>query len=116
MYNKSIILTHCRKCGIMNMNDVNEVIKLLDGHYPVKPLARSRMNPEPEPSPTEIHNVMRDHIYQDAGNQAIFQQALKILLSGNRDFLVCQNNVILCSIYYNIVLLLDFDMLVMIYL
>lgn len=69
----------------MNMNDVNEVIKLLDGHYPVKPLARSRMNPEPEPSPTEIHNVMRDHIYQDAGNQAIFQQALKILLSGNRD-------------------------------
>lgn len=67
----------------MNMNDVNEVIKLLDGHYAVKPLARSRMDPEPEPLPTEIHNVMRDHIYQDAGNKTIFQQALKILLSGN---------------------------------
>ena len=67
----------------MNMNDVNDVIKLLDGHYSVKPLTRSPMDPEPEPLPTEIHNVMRDHIYQDAGNKAIFQQALKILLSGN---------------------------------
>ena len=51
----------------MNMNDVNEVIKLLDGHYAVKPLARSRMDPEPEPLPTEIHNVMREHIYFSAG-------------------------------------------------
>lgn len=67
----------------MNMNDVNEVIKLLDGHYAVKPLVRSHMDPEPDPLPTEIHNVMRDHIYQDAGNKAIFQRALKILLSGN---------------------------------
>lgn len=67
----------------MNMKDVKEVIKLLDGHYPVKSLARSYMDPEPEPLPTEIHNVMREHIYQDAGNKAIFQQALQILLTGN---------------------------------
>lgn len=85
MYNKSIILTHCRKCGIINMNDVKEVIKLLDGYYAEKTMTRSRMYPEPEPLPTEIHNVMRDHIYQDAGNIAIFQQALMILISGNRD-------------------------------
>ena len=67
----------------MNMNDVNEVVKLLDGHYQVEPEARSYMDPEPEPLPTSVHNVMRKHIYQDAGNKAVFQQALKVLISGN---------------------------------
>ena len=44
--------------------NVNEVIKLLNGYYAVKTLARSRMYLELELLPTEIHNGIREHIYQ----------------------------------------------------
>ena len=85
----------------MKMHDVHETVKLLDGHYQVEPEPRSYMDPEPEPLPTSVHNVMRNHIYQDAGNKTVFQQALKVLLSGNA------SEVYLAFAYFHECLLLE---------
>ena len=95
----------------MNMHNVNEVVKLLDGHYEVESEARSYMDPVPEPLPTSIHNVMTKHIYQDAGNKAFFQLALKILISGNASEVYLSfayfEECLLLESYYNVSFKID---------
>ncbi len=69
----------------VNMNDVNEVLKVLDGHYKTPWKKRYPMDYEPEPLPVDVENVMKERIYADAANKNVFQEALKKLLSGGAE-------------------------------
>jgi len=69
----------------INLLDINEMLKLLRGEYPVRTVIRSQFDHEPLNLPTEPSVVLRDFIYERSCCKCVFQDALKILLSGSAD-------------------------------
>lgn len=69
----------------INLLDKNEMLKLLRGQYPVRRVIRSQFDHEPMNLPTEPSVVLGDYIYETPCCQCVFQDALKVLLSGSAD-------------------------------
>ena len=69
----------------INLLDINEMLKLLRGQYPVRRVNRSQFDHEPLNLPTEVSVVLRDYIYKQPECKRVFQDALKVLLSGSAD-------------------------------
>lgn len=66
----------------IDLHDINEMLKLLKGEYPVRRIRRSQYDPPEFDVPTEIYVVLNEYVYQDAGCKPVFQEALTILFSG----------------------------------
>ena len=69
----------------INLFDINEILKLLRGTYPLPREYRSQFEPQQLNVPTETYAVLRDYIYRNAGCKLFFQEALRTLFSGNAD-------------------------------
>ena len=70
---------------VINLHDINEMLKLLKGGYPVRQIRRSQYDPPEFDVPTEIYVVLNEYVYQDASCKPVFQEALTILFSGNAE-------------------------------
>ena len=70
---------------VINLHDINEMLKLLKGGYPVRQIRRSQYDPPEFDVPTEISVVLNEYVYQDAGCKPVFQEALTVLFSGNAE-------------------------------
>lgn len=70
---------------VINLHDINEMLKLLKGEYPVRHIRRSQYDPPEFDVPTEIYVVLNEYVYQDAGCKPVFQEALTVLFSGNAE-------------------------------
>ena len=69
----------------INLLDISEMLKLLRGQYPVRRVIRSQFDHEPMNLPTEPSVVLGDFIYETPCCQCVFQDVLKVLLSGSAD-------------------------------
>lgn len=69
----------------INLFDINEILKLLRGTYPLPREYRSQFEPQQLNVPTETYAVLRDYIYRNSGCKLFFQEALRTLFSGNAD-------------------------------
>lgn len=69
----------------INLLDISEMLKLLRGQYPVRRVIRSQFDHERMNLPTEPSVVLGDFIYETPCCQCVFQDALKVLLSGSTD-------------------------------
>ena len=69
----------------INLLDKNEMLKLLKGEYSVRRVKRSQFDHEPMNVPTEVSVVLVDYIYKAPHCKRVFQEALKVLLSGSAD-------------------------------
>lgn len=70
---------------VINLHDINEMLKLLKGEYPVRQISRSQYDPPEFDVPTEIYVVLNEYVYQDASCKPVFQEALTVLFSGNAE-------------------------------
>ena len=69
----------------INLLDISEMLKLLKGEYSVRRVKRSQFDHEPMNVPTEVSVVLVDYIYKAPHCKRVFQEALKVLLSGSAD-------------------------------
>ena len=51
---------------VINLHDINEMLKLLKGEYPVRHIRRSQYDPPEFDVPTEIYVVLNEYVYQEA--------------------------------------------------
>ena len=59
----------------INLFDINEILKLMRGTYPLPREYRSQFEPQQLNVPTETYAVLRDYIYRNAGCKLFFQEA-----------------------------------------
>ena len=76
---------------VINLHDINEMLKLLKGEYPVRHIRRSQYDPPEFDVPTEIYVVLNEYVYQDASCKPVFQEALTVLFSGIAVFQFSRN-------------------------
>ncbi len=58
----------------INLFDINEILKLLRGTYPLPREYRSQFEPQQLNVPTETYAVLRDYIYRNAGCKLFFRK------------------------------------------